>query len=63
MILLTAISLAPSVMLMCTCYVRILIVLALLRQAIGTASIPPAQVITALALFMTAMVMAPTADT
>lgn len=62
MILLTVISLAPSVMIMCTCYVRILIVLALLRQAIGTQSIPPAQVVTGLALFLTAMVMAPTID-
>jgi len=62
MVLLTVITLVPSVMIMCTCFVRILIVLALLRQAIGTQSIPPAQVITGLALFLTAMVMAPTID-
>jgi flagellar biosynthetic protein FliP len=62
MILLTVITLVPSVMIMTTCFVRILIVLSLLRQAIGTQSIPPAQVVTGLALFLTAMVMAPTID-
>lgn len=49
MILLTAITLVPSIMIMTTCFVRILIVLALLRQAIGTQAIPPAQVVTGLA--------------
>lgn len=62
MVLLTVITLVPSVMVMTTCFVRILIVLALLRQAIGTQAIPPAQVVTGLALFLTAMVMAPTVD-
>ncbi len=62
MILLTVIALAPSVMLMCTCFVRIIIVLGLLRQALGTQSIPPAQVVTGLALFMTLLVMSPTID-
>lgn len=62
MVLLTVITLVPSVMIMTTCFVRIMIVLALLRQAIGTQSIPPAQVVTGLALFLTAMVMAPTID-
>jgi flagellar biosynthesis protein FliP len=49
-------------MLMCTCFVRILIVLGLLKQAMGTQSVPPPQVTTALALFMTLLVMAPTID-
>ncbi|GDX99125.1 flagellar biosynthetic protein FliP [Phycisphaerae bacterium] len=62
LIVLTVISLAPSIMLMCTCFVRILIVLGLLRQAIGAQSVPPPQVITALALFMTLLVMTPTLD-
>ena len=62
MVLLTALTLVPSVLLMCTCFVRILIVLGLLRQAIGAQSVPPAQVITALALFLTIMVMAPTVN-
>lgn len=62
MLLLTVISLVPSIMLMTTSFVRILIVLALLRQALGTQSLPPAQVITGLALFMTALIMKPTID-
>lgn len=62
MILLTVITLVPSIMLMTTCFMRIMIVLALVRQAIGAQSIPPPQVITGLALFLTAMVMAPTID-
>jgi flagellar biosynthetic protein FliP len=62
MALLTVVSLAPSIMLMTTCYMRIIIVLALLRQAIGAASIPPPQVLTALALFMTLLVMSPTLE-
>jgi flagellar biosynthetic protein FliP len=62
LVVLTVISLAPSIMLMTTCFVRILIVLGLLRQAMGTQSVPPPQVITALALFMTLLVMAPTLD-
>lgn len=62
MLLLTVITLAPSIILMTTCFVRMLIVLALLRQAIGTQSLPPPQVTTALALFMTLLVMSPTVD-
>lgn len=62
MLLLTVVTLVPSIMVMTTCFVRILIVLALLRQALGTQSIPPPQVVTGLALFLTAMVMAPTID-
>jgi flagellar biosynthesis protein FliP len=62
LVVLTVISLAPSIMLMTTCFARILIVLGLLRQAMGTQSVPPPQVVTALALFMTLLVMAPTLD-
>lgn len=62
MLLLTVIALVPSVMLMTTSFVRIMVVLALLRQAMGTQSLPPAQVVTGLALFMTALVMKPTID-
>jgi len=60
LLLLTVLALAPSIMLMATCFMRIIVVLALLRQALGTANVPPPQVITALALFMTMTVMAPT---
>jgi flagellar biosynthetic protein FliP len=62
LVVLTIVSLAPSIMLMCTSFVRILVVLGLLRQALGTQSIPPPQVLTALAMFMTLMVMTPTLD-
>ncbi|GAB4382809.1 MAG: hypothetical protein Kow0022_01140 [Phycisphaerales bacterium] len=62
MLLLTVITLVPSILLMTTCFVRILVVLALLRQAMGTQSLPPPQVVTGLALFMTILVMSPTID-
>lgn len=59
MLLLTAISLAPAILVMTTSFVRIIVVMGLLRQAIGAQQIPPSQVMTSLALFMTALVMAP----
>lgn len=59
MLLLTVISLAPAVLLMTTSFIRILVVLGLLRQAIGTQQLPPSQVITSIALFMTALIMTP----
>ena len=59
MVLLTVISLAPAVLLMTTCFVRIVVVLGLLRQALGTQQLPPNQVITSIALFMTLAVMSP----
>ncbi|HYF14930.1 MAG TPA: flagellar type III secretion system pore protein FliP [Phycisphaerales bacterium] len=62
MLLLTVVALAPSIMLMTTCFMRILVVLGLVRQALGVQSVPPPQVITALALFMTLLVMTPTID-
>lgn len=58
-LLLTVISLAPAILLMTTCYVRIIVVLGLLRQALGTGQLPPSQVVTSIALFMTLFVMAP----
>jgi len=60
MLLLTVLSLAPAILLMTTSFVRIVVVLGLLRQAIGTQQLPPSQVITTLALFMTLLVMGPT---
>ncbi len=59
MLLLTVLSLAPAVLLMTTCFVRIVVVLGLLRQAVGTQQLPPSQVITSLALFLTLLVMTP----
>ena len=59
MLLLTVLSLAPAVLLMTTCFVRVVVVLSLLRQAMGTQKLPPSQVITALALFLTLLIMTP----
>ena len=61
-LVLTAISVAPSLLLMATCFTRVLIVLALLRQAIGTATLPPNQVLVGLALMTTVYVMTPVAE-
>lgn len=60
MILMTVLALVPSILVMMTSFTRIIIVLGLLRQAMGTQQLPPSQVITALALFMTFFIMAPT---
>ncbi len=59
MLLLTVISLAPALLLMTTSFIRILVVLGLLRQALGTQQLPPSQVITSIALFMTLLLMTP----
>ncbi len=59
MVLLTVVSLAPAVLMMTTCFVRIAVVLGLLRQALGTQQLPPNQVMTSIALFMTLLVMSP----
>lgn len=58
----TALSFLPAVLLMMTGFTRIVIVLSLLRQAIGTQSAPPNQVIVGLSLFLTFFVMGPTLD-
>lgn len=58
--LLTLITLAPALLIMLTSFTRIVIVLSLLRQALGLQQMPPNIVITGLALFLTMIVMAPT---
>ena len=58
--LLTVITLAPSILVMMTSFVRIVIVLSLLRVALGTQGTPPNTVIISLALFMTFFIMQPT---
>src|SRR5688572_16695631 len=59
-ILLTVLSLAPAILIMMTSFTRIIIVLSLLRQALGTQQLPPNQVLIGLSMFMTFLVMAPT---
>ncbi len=59
LILLTVLSLAPSILIMTTSFVRIVIVLSLIRQALGVPTVPPNQVIVSLALFLTFFIMKP----
>ncbi len=59
LLVITVISLAPSLLMMVTSFTRIIVVLALLRSAMGTQQTPPNQVLIALALFMTAFIMTP----
>lgn len=59
MLLLTVLSLAPAILMMTTCFIRFVVVMSLLRQALGTQQLPPNQVITSLCLFLTLLVMAP----
>jgi flagellar biosynthetic protein FliP len=58
-LLLTVLSLAPSILIMVTCFTRITIVLSLLRQAIGSNQLPPNQIIIGLALFLSFFIMTP----
>jgi flagellar biosynthetic protein FliP len=60
LLLMTALTLLPAVVLMMTAFTRIIIVLGILRQAIGAGQTPPNQVLLGLALFLTFFVMAPT---
>jgi flagellar biosynthetic protein FliP len=62
LLLMTAITLLPSILLMMTAFTRIIIVLAILRQAIGAGQSPPNQVLVGLALFLTLFVMAPVVE-
>ena len=59
MALVTVLSLAPSILIMVTSFTRIVVVLSLLRNALGVQGAPPNTVIVSLALFLTAFVMAP----
>ena len=59
-LVLTVISLAPSILIMMTSFTRILVVMHFLRTAIGTQTTPPHQVLIGLALFLTTFIMSPT---
>ena len=63
LILMTVLSLAPSILVMVTAFTRIVVVLSFLRSAIGLQQTPPNAVVISLALFLTAFVMAPTFET
>jgi flagellar biosynthetic protein FliP len=62
LLFLTALSFIPAALLMMTSFTRIIIVLSLLRQALGTQSAPPSQVLIGLSLFLTLFVMGPVFD-
>ncbi|NPA33038.1 MAG: flagellar type III secretion system pore protein FliP [Aquificae bacterium] len=62
LIFLTILSLVPSILIMFTSFTRIVVVLSVLRQAIGTPQVPPNQVIIALSLFLTLFIMKPTLE-
>jgi flagellar biosynthetic protein FliP len=57
--LITVLSLAPSILILMTCFTRIIIVLSFLRRALATQSLPPNQVIVGLSLYLTFAIMAP----
>ena len=59
-LLITVLSLAPSILIMVTSFMRIMIVLSFVRTAMGTQNTPPNQVLVALALFLTLFIMTPT---
>lgn len=59
LLLVTVVSLAPAILVMVTSFTRIIVVLSLVRNAIGIPQLPPNQVLVGLALFLTAFVMAP----
>ena len=63
LVLMTALTLLPAIALMMTSFTRIIIVLGFLRQALGTQSTPPNQVLLGLALFLTLFVMSPVLNT
>ncbi len=59
LVILTVLTLAPTIIIMMTSFTRIVVVLALMKNAIGAPTVPPAQVITGLALLLTFFIMAP----
>lgn len=60
LILLTVLSIAPSILLLTTCFTKIIVVLSLSRNALGLMNVPPNQVLAGLALFLSLFVMGPT---
>lgn len=62
LVLFTVLSLAPAFIILCTSFTRIIVVLSFMRQAIGTQSMPPNQLLVGLALFLSIFVMMPTGE-
>lgn len=61
-VLFTVLTLAPAFIILCTSFTRIIVVLSFMRQAIGTQSMPPNQLLIGLALFLSMFVMMPTGE-
>lgn len=60
LILFSVLTLAPAILILCTCFTRIIVVLSFMRQAIGTQNLPPNQLLVGFALFLSIFVMKPT---
>ena len=60
LLIVTVLSLAPAIVVMVTCFTRIIVVLALTRQALGTSQLPPNQILVGLAILLTILIMSPT---
>ncbi|MBT3585242.1 MAG: flagellar type III secretion system pore protein FliP [Halobacteriovoraceae bacterium] len=59
LMLFTVITMAPAILILCTCFTRIIVVLSFMRQAIGTQNMPPNQLLIGFALFLSVFVMKP----
>ena len=62
LVLFTVLTLAPALIILTTCFTRIIVVLGFMRQAIGTQNLPPNQLLIGLALFLSVFVMQPTGE-
>jgi flagellar biosynthesis protein FliP len=60
LLLLTVLSIAPSILILMTCFTRIIIVLSFVRTSLATQSMPPNQILIGIAMFLTFFIMAPT---
>ena len=59
LVLFTILTLAPAILILCTCFTRIIVVLSFMRQAIGTQNLPPNQLLIGFAMFLSIFVMQP----
>ncbi len=62
LLMFTVLALVPYILVLCTCFTRFIVVLALLRQALGSPIIPPTQILIGLSLLLSVVVMAPTME-
>src|SRR5210317_543721 len=62
LILFTILTLAPAILILCTCFTRVIVVLSFMRQAIGTQNMPPNQLLIGFALFLSLFIMQPTGE-